>query len=491
MWPAVFGLIGCVAVYLAGRRLFGRRVGLISCMILATSSFWYVMSHVINLDMAVSSLLTCALLSFLVGIEEKTAAGHRGWMWAFYLFSALATLTKGLIGVVIPAMVIGSWMLIVRDWKLLKNFHVTSGALIFFVVAAPWHILISREFPDFLRSYLFEEHLQRYLTKPQGPFEQPWAYVPVLLLGLIPWSVFMVQAIIYNMRYPWRQPRRPRKIIFLILWPALVFIFFSGSSYKGAPYILPVFPPLALLIGRYLAGAWETGELSGIRAGCGALLVVLILLVIVGLNGPQSFLERYSNWPATEAPGEGTVASSVSDVGDLSGLTPYIRLQTVILLLGCVPVILLGLRRGNAFRRGILSLTLIWGLFLLAFNSSLPVLDERRSVKALATLLKSNLQPADEVASFHAYYQDLPVYLQRPVAVVGWRGNLQYGVEVNEHSGGWMIDDASFWKRWNGPATVYMITEQTTYRKLSSEKSFRPRVVARGIYDIVLSNKPA
>jgi hypothetical protein len=122
-------------------------------------------------------------------------------------------------------------------------------------------------------------------------------------------------------------------------------------------------------------------------------------------------------------------------------------------------------------------------------NSSLPLLDQRRSVKALAVVLKPRLERSDEVASYHAYYQDLPVYLQHTVAVVGWKGNLQFGVEVNDHSGGWMTDDDSFWKRWNSQATVYMLTEQTTYEKLRSESTFRFYVVARGLYDILLSNK--
>ena len=116
-----------------------------------------------------------------------------------------------------------------------------------------------------------------------------------------------------------------------------------------------------------------------------------------------------------------------------------------------------------------LSLPLAWALFLVVLNSSLSLLDQRRSVKALAAVLKSQLQSHDAVASYYAYYEDLPVYLQRPVAVVGWKGNLQFRVEVNERSGGWMTDDASVWKRWNSPVTVYMLTESTTYEKLRWE----------------------
>ncbi len=490
LWPAIFATIGCLAVCFAGTRLFGRQVGLISWAVLATSSLWYVMGHVIDLDMTVSVLITCALLSFLVGSVEKPGYRRRFSMWAFFVFSALATLTKGLIGIVIPAMVIGTWIVIVGEWNILTTIYWPSGISLFLLIAAPWYFLISRANPGFLRSYLIDEHFHRYLTKPEGPFEQPWAYIPVLLMGLFPWTVFALQALKHNLRFPWRQRDRHKEIIFLVLWAGLVFLFFSASSYKGVPYILPTLPPLAILIARYIAAGWESPRISGIRSGAFILTVALLLLAVASLAGPQYYLERYANWPALEAPLEGTVASiGVKESGDLSALTPYVRAQSAILIVGFLSALLLGFANKLAFRVGFLSLILCWALFLLVLNSSLPLLDQRRSVKALAVPLKAQLDHSDEVVSYHAYYQDLPVYLERPVAVVGWKGNLQFGVEVNEHSGGWMTDDASFWQRWNSPTTVYMLTEETTYEQLRSKSSFKCRVVARGLYDVVLSNK--
>jgi 4-amino-4-deoxy-L-arabinose transferase-like glycosyltransferase len=306
---------------------------------------------------------------------------------------------------------------------------------------------------------------------------------------MFPWAVFMLQAFRHSLRFPWRQRDQHKEVIFLVLWAGLVFLFFSASSYKGISYILPMFPSLALLIARYIAAAWESPRVSGIPSGSFVLLVVLSLLVIAGVAGPQHYLERYSNWPDVEVPrAEATVASTRVEYGDLSALTPYIHAQSAILIMGAVSALILGFGNRHAFRWGFLSLTLAWALFLVVLNSSLPLLDQRRSVKALGAVLKSQLHPYDEVASYHAYYEDLPVYLQRPVAVVGWKGNLQFRVEVNERSGGWMTDDASFWKRWNSPVTVYMLTEQGTYDKLRSESSFKFRLVAQGLYDVLLSN---
>ena len=490
LWPAVFAIVGCLGVYIAGTRLFDRRVGLISSGVLATSTLWYVMGHVIDLDMTVSALITSALLSFLLATVEKPGPKRRLAMWAFFIFSALATLTKGLIGIVIPVLVIGTWILTLGEANLLTMFYLPSGVLLFLLIAVPWFFLISLANPGFLTSYLFDEHFKRFLTKPEGPFEQPWAYVPVLLLGMLPWAVFMLQALKHNLQFPWRQRHRHKEVIFLVLWAGLVFVFFSASSYKGVPYILPVLPPLAILIARYIVAALESPRLSGIKSGAFALLVVLSLLLSVGLAGPQHYLERYSNWPALEAPAEGTVASThVQGWVDVSALAPYIRAQSAILMLVAVSALALAFGNIRAVRWGFLSLLLTWALFLTVLNSSLSLLDQRRSVKALAIMLKPQLQPSDVVASYHAYYQDLPVYLDRPVAVVGWKGDLQFRVEVNEHSGGWMTDDATFWRRWNSPATVYMLTEKTTYEKLLSGSSFQFHIVAQDLYDILLSNK--
>jgi len=490
IWPALFALVGCLAVYFAGSRIFERRVGLISAGVLATCSLWYVMGNVIDLDMTVSVLITCALVCFLLGSLERPGYKRRFLMWGLFVFSALATLTKGLIGIVIPGMVIGSWILILGEWNTLRTLYFPSGVALFLLIAVPWYALVAWANPGFLTSYFLVEHFQRYLTKLEGPYEQPWAYIPILVLGMFPWTVFMLQALRHSGRVPWRKRHQYKEVLFLLLWAGLVFLFFSASSYKGVPYILPMFPPLAIVIARYLAVSWEAPRLSGVPSGAFILAIALSFMVIVGLTGPQHFLERYANWPAVEAPAEGTVASiHVNDWEDLSALTPYLRAQSAILIVAALSALALGFAKKHGFRWSLLSLTLVWALFLVVLNSSLPLLDERRSVKALATMLKPQLQRSDEIASYHAYYQDLPVYLDRPVAVVGWKGDLQFGVEVNEHSGGWMTDDASFWKRWNSPATVYMLTEQTTYEKLRSEASFKSRVVAQGLYDILLSNR--
>jgi MFS family permease len=489
LWPAIFAVAGCLAVFIAATSVFGRRAGFISTGVLATSGLWYAMGHVINLDMAVSALLTCALAAFIVGSKEPPGSKRRFAMWAFFAFSALATLTKGLIGIVIPALVIGTWILLLGEWNILKTMYLRSGICLFLLIAAPWHVLVSRANPGFLKYYFIHEHFQRYLTKPDGPFQQPWAYVPVLLAGLFPWTAFLVQAVSYNLHFSWRQRHEHKTVIFIVLWAGCVFLFFSGSGYKVIPYILPMFAPLAILIGRYVAAAWDTPRLWGVQSASWILVVALSLLVIAGIAGPQHYLERYSNWPSLEVPNrEATIVSTrVKQYADRSALAAHLYMQTGILILAVGAARELGKREGS--RWGFIHLITMWALFLVLLNSSLTVLDDRRSVKTLATVLKPQLQPTDEVATYHAYYQDLPVYLQRPVTVVAWKGDLQFGVEVDEHAGGWMVDDVAFWKEWDGPSTVYALTDRASYDTLRAESKRKFYPIAQTAYDVLWSNK--
>jgi hypothetical protein len=124
----------------------------------------------------------------------------------------------------------------------------------------------------------------------------------------------------------------------------------------------------------------------------------------------------------------------------------------------------------------------------MVLNSSLMLFNQRRSVKELAVALQHQLRPGNEVVSYQTYYQDLPVYLQRRITVVGWKGELDFGARVEDVSG-WMIEDAEFWQKWNGPFTVYMVTSRARYSKLPAQSGRKFYLVAQTEYDVLLSNK--
>jgi 4-amino-4-deoxy-L-arabinose transferase-like glycosyltransferase len=462
LWPALFALTGCLLVYGSGVRLFGRRTALIAAMVLATSLLYYALSRAIILDLPVSVLLSIALLCFLLGTHETLGLRRRLFMWGLYSFAALAVLTKGLIGILIPGMVIGAWIVLLGEWRVLKTMYLPSGLLLFLFIAAPWHILVNRANPEFFNFYFIHEHFLRYLTKIHGRYKPAWFFVPVVLIGLFPWSAFLIQAVKHNLPPSWRERHEHRDTLFLLLWAGLVFLFFSASSSKLIPYILPVFPPLSLLIGRYLAEAWDRRDFPGIRMGYAVLLIVTLGMTIALISLPH-----YRSSP------------------DMQRLGNYPYVFAAVLITGTAVTWFMSKHKN--FRWAFTSLIATTVLFSIVVNAAAPVADTRSS-KSLALVLKQRLEPGDDVASYDTYYQDLPVYLERRITVVNWKGELEFGTTV-EDTTRWMVDDATFWKRWYGPSTVYMIAKRGAYDALRTTGHKNVYIIAETDDNVLAVNK--
>jgi 4-amino-4-deoxy-L-arabinose transferase-like glycosyltransferase len=466
LWPALFALFGCLAVAVSGARLFGPRAGMLSAALLATSFLYYGLSRAITLDMPVSILLTLALLSFLMGTHEVPGLKRRLYLWGFAVFAALAVLTKGLIGILIPGMVIGVWIIVLGEWRMLKTLYLPSGLALFLLIAAPWHILVGIVNPEFFQFYFIHEHFQRFLTRVHGRYQQFWYFIPVVLLGMFPWSAFLLQAIKHSIPSSWRERHEHRDALFLLLWAGLVFLFFSASSSKLVPYILPVFPPLALLIGRYLAAAWDSRDFPGLRAGYTTVLIASMIFAAAFLGLPYYLPTLFE--------------------AQMLGMYRY----TIAFTLAIGSAAMWGLMRYRRLRWAFIVLGMTSALFLTQLNAAAPRFDSK-SVKKLAIDLKTRLKPGDEVASYQEYYQDLPVYLERQITVVDWGGELNFGNSV-EDTKAWMTDGATFWKRWQGPATMYLLTPIEDYESLKRSEPGLPLFpIARNNSNIVLSNKEA
>ncbi len=460
--PALFALVGCLAVFYAGTRIYGRRSGLLSAVVLATSILYYALSRLIILDMPVTVLLTGALLAFLLGAREPEGRSRRAFLWTFYAFAALAVLAKGLIGIVIPGMIIFMWMLVMNEWRQLRSMHLLSGTVIFLLIAAPWHILVQRANPEFFNFYFIHEHFQRYLTKVHGRYKPFWFFIPVLLLGLFPWTAFLVQAVRKSLPGSWRDRGVEKEAIFLMLWAALIFLFFSASDSKLVPYILPVLPPLALLIGRYFADVWEGDCAWGCTTGYRALFALSIVL-IAGLV----LLPRYR----TEL--------------DMQVFRPHLYVIIAVTVAGGAGT-WFALRRFG-MKSGFAALTATTVLFCIACSSAMPHLD-RRSVKDLALTLKARLAPGDEVVNYLTYYQDLPVYLERRITIVDWKGELEFGTTVEDTSG-WMIDGSKFREQWRGDRRIYVMMTSDVFEGFKKDPAMPYFLIARSENNVILSNK--
>jgi 4-amino-4-deoxy-L-arabinose transferase-like glycosyltransferase len=456
---ALLAFLGCAAVYTAGRRLFGRGAGLFAAGVLATCPLYFGLANVISLDLPVSVFLTVALLAFLVAAHEPPGWGRRWSLWTFFAAAALAVLTKGLIGLVIPGAILVLWIVAFRQWRLLKLAFAPTGILLFLALALPWHLLVARANSDWAWFYFVHEHFERYLSKVHDRYEPVWYFLPVILGGMLPWTVFLVRAVKDAFR---AMGEERRATVFLLLWASFVLFFFSLSDSKLVPYILPAVPPLALLIGRSLAAAWARPAGSRLGIAYGALLAVGVTLAVPFLA------------PALAGP------KAAPAVALLGGWVP--AAGVTLLLLGVVPFALdrLGRRRAALASLGVAACLL---LFVLAGGAAR--FDARRSVKPLALALRELLQPGDEVVNYGEYYQDLPFYLGRTITVAHYRGELEFGITA-EDTRGWMIDPAEFWRRWRGPGRVYLVTD---FRKGLTPEAVGGKLLARSGDDRLLVNR--
>src|SRR6185312_4499559 len=141
--PALFGVLGCLFTYIAGRLLFERRTGLLAAIILATSPLYFFSAHYANLDMEIAVLISAALFTFLIAVKYSRLY----LLWIAYIFAGLAVLTKGLIGIMLPALIIGIWILWQKQWQVLRSMYLWSGLLLVILIASPWYILVQKANP--------------------------------------------------------------------------------------------------------------------------------------------------------------------------------------------------------------------------------------------------------------------------------------------------------------------------------------------------------
>jgi 4-amino-4-deoxy-L-arabinose transferase-like glycosyltransferase len=164
---------------------------------------------------------------------------------------ALAVLSKGLIGIMLPGAVLVLYTLISRDWAIWKRLYLASGLVVFFAIATPWFVLVQQRNPEFFNFFFIVQQFQRYLTPEQnrpGPF---YYFVAVILVGFLPWLSIAFQSARHAAKLPAQANGfAPAKL--LLIWSAFIFLFFSASHSKLVSYVLPIAPALALVLGAYL-----------------------------------------------------------------------------------------------------------------------------------------------------------------------------------------------------------------------------------------------
>ncbi|MFZ5801445.1 MAG: ArnT family glycosyltransferase [Candidatus Omnitrophota bacterium] len=282
VWPCLFGIFGVVLTYIFGAKLYGRKTGLISAIVLATGLEYLALSRAVLTDIVFSVLLAAALMFFYLGFSDEKQ--QTKCFIAMFVFSALATLTKGPIGIILLLLVIFVFLLLKGRLDIFASSAFLKGLAVFAVVCLPWYIYICfTHGRQFFADFILRDNLQRFFYIAEHEKNDTWYFYPLTTLGcFIPWAPFLAAALF---KMPWRQPIKPTKdnhSLFLICWTVIIFFFFQMAKSKLTSYVFPIFPALAIITGRYFKE--EMYDTSGKRHRVFVLGMVFIALAFVSLG---------------------------------------------------------------------------------------------------------------------------------------------------------------------------------------------------------------
>ncbi len=457
LWVALSGALGVVMTALAARRWFGPRVALLSALVLVAAPAWNLASHFNSLDMGLSGALTCVLAAVLIAQHPATSSDERRrWMWLAWAAMAVAVLTKGLIGVVLPGMVLIVYSAVARDFAVWRRIHIVSGALIMFALATPWFVLISLRNPEFARFFFIHEHFQRYLTTVHHRDAPWWYFLPQLLVGFLPWiglSRGMVAAVRDDTRGGGFRP-----MILLAAWALTIFLFFSFSSSKLPGYIVPIYPALAVLgavaLDRFTPRRWN-------------LQVVLALVFVSCGLAATPYVARLG----TE--------STPNEI--YRAFAPWLGAACALAMVGLAWSWFVN-RRDLGRSIVIYALTVFAASTLLmrgheAFGRKSSGVDLAASVKGIVG--------TSPIYSVLMLDHTLPFYLRRTTIMVEGADELTFGVAQEPQK--WLPTLADFVRVWASGPRAFALMAPTTYALLVSQ-GVPMTVVARDTRRVIVAN---
>ena len=234
-----------VAIFFFIRRVRDDTYAFYTAIASLLSIYFLAYSHAAVTDMSLTLFISLSLFSFYLWIDGETKSRTKNniYLYGFYLFSALAFLTKRLIGIVFPFGIVMLYMMVIHGWKGLKKIFSLKGIVLFMLVSLPWHVAqLAINGQEFVDQFFIKHHFQRYtgvISGHKGPF---YYYIPVLIIGLFPWVAFLPAGI----RNTWKE--KDKFQICALIWFAFIFVFFSFSTTKLPNYILPALPAISILI---------------------------------------------------------------------------------------------------------------------------------------------------------------------------------------------------------------------------------------------------
>jgi 4-amino-4-deoxy-L-arabinose transferase-like glycosyltransferase len=453
--PSALAYIGTVLLtFLLARELVGSGAAPFAALIYATSLGPYLFGRFLFTDTLLVFWLSVSLLG-LAKIARRPAS--RAGPVMFYLGASLAGLTKGLIGLLFPFATAAAYAFFVGGSSFVRRLRPGLGLGIVGIVFGPWHVLLARRDPEFLRFYFVNEHLARFFGH-----REPLNYTPLsvpafwisTLLWLFPWILFLPSAL------PRRRGRWSQSLVLVWIWSAVILVFFTLTASRMEYYALPAFPALAVILGsgwwRFLTSRRRSLSIvvpSVIVAGIG--LAAAPIVFLSARSGSDALMNLVSSLDGyyREYFASKPEASMVFGTELLRRARPF---PIVLLLLGLTTFVALRTgRRRLALAIWVAGLVPVLGLA----DGGMRLVAEDRSQRAAAAVVGRNWVSGARLVVAEDYEEGCGItfYTGRSTQVLGGPGpELLFGFRRGDAPEVFLTPEA-FLDEWESSSPVFVL----------------------------------
>jgi 4-amino-4-deoxy-L-arabinose transferase-like glycosyltransferase len=492
-----------------GGRAFGGRSGVYAGLFVATAAGCYLFTRILIPEAILSFFIAAAFYFFATALEDG-----RAWRWyGAYASVALAVLTKGLLAIVVVGLALLLYVVISGEWRRWREFRLFTGTLLFFVIAAPWHLLAGIRNPHFFWFYFVNEHFMRFLGKriPKDYNKQSDSlYWTLHLVWLFPWSLYLPVAL----RQPiaaWMErrrhggnkaPRAPlnfrsRTELLCLVWAGVTLVFFSFSTNQEY-YTFPAYLPILMLLAERLADEEEAGSRRWLVWTTGVLALICIAISIVLAAG------LWNSRDLPFVPDIGTVLAkpdlaaetlSMGHMADLTGQSfaalrlPAV-LATIAFLIG--PALAFWQRRRGAQFAATWTTGATMAVFLIAAHIALVRFDPFLGSRIMAWQIAPELRPADRVMIYgdQSFGSSLLFYLQRPIELVNGNTTSMWWGSTYPDAPHIFLDDQDLMRAWDSQERVFLFVPQHERPKVEALLPGPLRIASEASGKVIFANHP-
>ncbi|MEJ1966879.1 MAG: glycosyltransferase family 39 protein [Gammaproteobacteria bacterium] len=463
LWACSLAFLCIPLVYTFSRYLYqSESVAAAAAAALAINPYFAIVGQLNILDSGFCFFLVASVFAYLrAGASSNEPRAERRWMVLAALALALAVLTKGIAALVLAGGTAVIHMLVTRNVRALRRWHLVATLPVFLAVTVPWFLVVSARNPEFPEFFFIHEHFARYLTDVSDRVEPWWFFGPYVLLAVLPWipsGLRSLRGLFAPPRSPassqsrrWFKARewdeRQSNQAFLLIWCVFVLLFFTASRSKLPTYILPLVPMLAVLLAPRIAE-----RAAGIRKAAWVMAAVVVIVA----------------------------AGLVVFAARKNGIVP------IELFVWCGVAAFVAVAAAAAARRGwavaaVGAILAIQGL-LMGYANLAPL----RTAKPLVAEVRPFIGPETELFSVNQYRQSVAPYLGATLRMVGYRGELDFG--LTQEPAGFIPSLERFAEEWSARTDAVAFVDPAAFEVLRA-REVPMHVVARDARSVVVARK--